>query len=69
MTASELVAGDLTNPGALGGRPGDVWRSNGSWNRPGRTIAELEAAGALQRNEGHIARIDRAKLQAYVVEQ
>jgi glucosyl-3-phosphoglycerate synthase len=46
MTASELVAGDLTNPGALGARPGDVWRSNGSWNRPGRTIAELQAAKA-----------------------
>ena len=46
MTASELVAGDLTNPGALGTRPGDVWRSNRSWNRPGRTIAELEAAKA-----------------------
>ncbi len=46
MTASELVAGDLTNAGALGTRPGDVWRSNRSWNRPGRTIAELEAAKA-----------------------
>jgi uncharacterized protein (DUF2249 family) len=34
-----------------------------------RAIAELEAAGALQRTEGHIARIDRAKLQAYVAEQ
>jgi uncharacterized protein (DUF2249 family) len=34
-----------------------------------RAIAELEAAGALQRTEGHIARIDRAKLQTYVVEQ
>jgi glucosyl-3-phosphoglycerate synthase len=46
MTASELVAGNLTNPGAFGARPGDVWRSNGSWNRPSRTIAELEAAKA-----------------------
>src|SRR5450755_4137999 len=34
-----------------------------------RAIAELEAAGALHRTEGHIARIDRAKLQAYVAEQ
>jgi uncharacterized protein (DUF2249 family) len=34
-----------------------------------RAIAELEAAGALQRTEGHIARIDRAKLQTYVTEQ
>jgi CRP/FNR family transcriptional regulator len=34
-----------------------------------RAIAELEAGGALQRTEGHIARIDRAKLQTYVVEQ
>jgi len=41
MTASELVAG-----GALGTRPGDIWWSNRSWNRPGRTIAELEAAKA-----------------------
>ncbi|MGA7053638.1 MAG: glucosyl-3-phosphoglycerate synthase [Mycobacterium sp.] len=46
MTASELVAGDLTNAGGLGARPGDVWRCNRSWNRPGRTIAELEAAKA-----------------------
>lgn len=34
-----------------------------------RAIAELEAAGVLQRTEGHIARIDRAKLQTYVTEQ
>lgn len=34
-----------------------------------RAVAELEAAGALQRTEGHIARIDRAKLQAYVAQQ
>ncbi len=46
MTASELVAGDVTNAGGLGTRPGDVWRSNRSWNRPDRTIAELEAAKA-----------------------
>ena len=46
MTASELVAGDLANPRTLGTRPGDVWRASRSWNRPGRTIAELEAAKA-----------------------
>jgi hypothetical protein len=34
-----------------------------------RAIAELEAAGALQRTERHIAQIDRAKLQKYVTEQ
>jgi CRP/FNR family transcriptional regulator len=34
-----------------------------------RAIAELEAAGALQRSQGHISRIDRAKLQAFVPEQ
>jgi glucosyl-3-phosphoglycerate synthase len=46
MTASELVAGDLANAGGLGTRPGDFSRSNRSWDRPGRTIAELEAAKA-----------------------
>jgi len=34
-----------------------------------RAIAELEAAGALQRTERHIAQIDRAKPQKYVTEQ
>jgi CRP-like cAMP-binding protein len=33
-----------------------------------RAVAELEAAGALERTQGHIARIDRAKLQAFVPE-
>ena len=33
-----------------------------------RAIAELEAAGALQRTEGHITRID-AELKTYVAEQ
>jgi glucosyl-3-phosphoglycerate synthase len=46
MTASELVTGDLTNDRALATRPGDTWLSNRSWNRPGWTIAELEAAKA-----------------------
>ncbi len=46
MTASELVTADLTNDGALAARPGDSWLSNRSWNRPGWTIAELEAAKA-----------------------
>jgi glucosyl-3-phosphoglycerate synthase len=46
MTASELVASDLTSAGSLGTRPGDIWWSNRSWKRPGRTIAELEAAKA-----------------------
>jgi uncharacterized protein (DUF2249 family) len=34
-----------------------------------RAIAELEAAGALQRTQGHISRIDRAKLRAFIPEQ
>jgi glucosyl-3-phosphoglycerate synthase len=45
VTASELVAGDLA-PGVLAARPGDAWLSNGSWNRPGWTLDELEAAKA-----------------------
>jgi len=33
-----------------------------------RAVAELEAAGALERTQGRIARIDRAKLQSFVPE-
>ena len=44
MTASELV--DFTPEGVLAARPGDTWFSNGSWNRPGWTLDELEAAKA-----------------------
>ncbi|KKB97985.1 glycosyltransferase, partial [Mycobacterium nebraskense] len=46
MTASDLVAGDLTDAAALAARPGDTWLSNRSWNRPSWTVAELEAAKA-----------------------
>jgi glucosyl-3-phosphoglycerate synthase len=46
MTASELVAGDLTREGTVAGRPGDVWLSDRSWNRHGWTIDELQAAKA-----------------------
>ena len=46
MTASELVAGELTNAGLLATRPGDIWLSDRSWQRPSRTIGELEAAKA-----------------------
>jgi glucosyl-3-phosphoglycerate synthase len=46
MTASDLFAGDLANDRVLAARPGDIWRSNRSWSRPGWTIAELEAAKA-----------------------
>ena len=46
MTASELVAGDLTSDGALAARPGDIWLSDRNWNRPNWTISELEAAKA-----------------------
>ena len=46
MTASDLVAGDLTDGAALAALPGDTWLSNRSWNRPSWTVAELEAAKA-----------------------
>ena len=46
MTASELVAGDLTRDGVLAARPGDIWLSNRSWNRPGWTIGQLKEAKA-----------------------
>ena len=46
MTASDLVAGDLTNDGVLAARPGDAWLSNRSWSRPSWSVAELEAAKA-----------------------
>ncbi len=47
MTASDLVAGDLTNDAVLAAaRPGDTWLSNRSWSRPSWTIAELDAAKA-----------------------
>ncbi|MCV7411725.1 glucosyl-3-phosphoglycerate synthase [Mycobacterium florentinum] len=45
MTASELVAGDLA-AGAVAARPGDVWLSNRSSSRPGRTLRQLEEAKA-----------------------
>jgi len=46
MTASELVAGDLTHEGTVAARPGDVWFCDHSWNRPRRTVDELTAAKA-----------------------
>ena len=46
MTASELIAGDLTGDGVLAARPGDICLSNRSWNRPGWTIGQLEEAKA-----------------------
>lgn len=46
MTASDLVAGDLTADAVLSARPGDTWLSDRSWNRPSWTVAELEAAKA-----------------------
>ena len=46
MTASDLIAGDLTGDGVLTARPGDIWLSNRSWNRPGWTIGQLEEAKA-----------------------
>ena len=44
MTASELV--DLTTDGVLASRPGDIWLSDRSWNRPAWTVAELQEAKA-----------------------
>jgi glucosyl-3-phosphoglycerate synthase len=46
MTASELVAGELTSDPVLAARPGDIWLSNRSWNCPGWTIKQLEQAKA-----------------------
>ena len=46
MTASELVAADLAGDSVLAARPGDIWLSNRSWNRPGWTIGRLEEAKA-----------------------
>jgi glucosyl-3-phosphoglycerate synthase len=44
MTTSELV--DLVGDGVMAALPGDTWLSDRSWNRPGWTIAELQAAKA-----------------------
>ena len=46
MTASELIAGNLSRDGILAAVPGDTWLSDRSWNRPRWTISELEAAKA-----------------------
>jgi glucosyl-3-phosphoglycerate synthase len=46
MTASELVAGDLTGDRVLAARPGDIWLATHSWNRPDWTIRQLEEAKA-----------------------
>ena len=46
MTASDLVAGDLTDDAVLSAGPGDAWLPNRSWNRPSWTVAELQAAKA-----------------------
>ena len=46
MTASDLIAGDLARDGVLAARPGDIWLSNRSWNRPGWTIGQLKEAKA-----------------------
>jgi glucosyl-3-phosphoglycerate synthase len=43
MTASELVAGDLTSDEARA-RPGDIWLSNRSGSRPNRTVGQLQEA-------------------------
>jgi glucosyl-3-phosphoglycerate synthase len=45
MTASELVARGLAS-GAVAARPGDVWLSNHSSSRRGRTLGQLEEAKA-----------------------
>src|SRR5215467_11585550 len=46
MTASELVAGDLTRDEALVARPGDIWLPNRNWSRRNWTIDQLEEAKA-----------------------
>ncbi|WP_375486332.1 glucosyl-3-phosphoglycerate synthase [uncultured Mycobacterium sp.] len=44
MTTSELI--DIVGDGVMAALPGDTWLSDRSWNRPGWTIAELQAAKA-----------------------
>jgi glucosyl-3-phosphoglycerate synthase len=46
MTASELVAGDLTRDRAFATRPGDIWLSDRRWSRPGWSIGQLKEAKA-----------------------
>ncbi|HWS93775.1 MAG TPA: glucosyl-3-phosphoglycerate synthase [Mycobacterium sp.] len=46
MTASELVAGDLTRERAIAAQPGDIWLSSPNWSRPSWTVGELEEAKA-----------------------
>jgi glucosyl-3-phosphoglycerate synthase len=46
MTASELVAGHLTRDRALASRPGDIWLSDRSRDRPAWTVGELKEAKA-----------------------
>ena len=58
MTASELVARDLAR-GAVAARPGDIWLSNRSWNRPSWTIRQLEEAKARADHLGGAAGAQR----------
>ncbi|BBZ42894.1 glucosyl-3-phosphoglycerate synthase [Mycobacterium parmense] len=46
MTASDLVAGDLTDDGVPATRPGDTWLPDRGWNRPTWTVDGLVAAKA-----------------------
>ncbi|MGO9383702.1 MAG: glucosyl-3-phosphoglycerate synthase [Mycobacterium sp.] len=68
MTASELVAGHLTNKRALAARPGDVWLSNPDRNRPGWTIGELEEAKAGRTISVVLPALDEEATIASVIE-
>ena len=46
MTASELVAGELSGAVAVAARAGDVWLSNRGSSRRGRALGQLEEAKA-----------------------
>lgn len=67
MTASELVARDLAT-GAIAPRPGDVWLSNPSSSRSGRTLRQLEEAKAGRTISVVLPALDEEATIASVVE-
>src|ERR1700727_1857736 len=67
MTASELVARDLAT-GAIAPRPGDVWLSNPSSSRSGRTLEQLQEAKAGRTISVVLPALDEEATIASVVE-
>lgn len=68
MTASDLFAGNLANDRALAALPGDVWLANDRRNRPGWTIADLEAAKAGRTISVVLPALDEEETIASVIE-